>query len=188
MISEHPLLTTKRFINSWQTSNVDPNRLAEELGSVANETHRQADNFHFIVKSGELIDPATKKTINFTRNSEIEIAEGKVWDALKVWANTEEAGGAVWTSPQLDDVYPCDKVVYYQIAYTFEYPPQKVLQATAILLDTPKNHFEEKLRQKLVIKDADFTLISLLEELGQDKNQNNETPSQETINYFVKEI
>ncbi len=125
MLAENPVLTTKRFISSWRTSGVDPNRLAEELGSVANETHRQADNFHFIVKDGELIDPATNKVINFTRNSPLEIAEGKVWDALKSWSNSNNEGGAVWTSPQLEGVYPCDKVIFYQIAYTFEFPPQK---------------------------------------------------------------
>src|SRR5579859_7841610 len=158
---EHPIETTKRFISSWQTRDVHPNRLAEELVSVSNETHRQNDNFHFVVKDGELIDPATGRIINFLRTTDLEKKEGKVWDNLKVWANTHEEGGATWTSPQLEDIYPCDKVVFYQIAYIFEFPPQKVLLSTAILLDNPKSHFDEKLREELVIKDADYTLVSL---------------------------
>ncbi len=188
MLAENPVLTTKRFIDSWQSSNVDPNRLSVELMSVFDETNRRLNNFYFIVKNGELLDPATNNIIDFPRNTTLEMVEGKVWNSLKNWANDSSEGVSIWTSPQLEGVYPCDKVIHYQIAYTFEYPPQKVLLSTAILLDNQKSYFSEELRDQLIIKDANFTLTSLLEELGQVKNESEPTASQKTINYFVAQI
>src|SRR5260221_1066357 len=188
MLAENPALTTKRFISSWRSLNVDPNRLAEELLSVSDETNRRLNDFQLIVKDGELVDPATSKVIDFQRTTELEKKEGKVWDTLKAWASNSEEGSAVWTSPQLEGVYPCDKVAYYQIAYTFGFPPQKVLVSTAILLDGPKGKFSEDFRDKLIIKDPGFNLTDLLEELGQKENEKSHTPSQEKINYFVNKI
>lgn len=188
MLAEHTSITTKRFIKSWQTSGVDPKRLAEELLSVSDETNRRLNKFHLIAKNGELIDPATNKTIDFQRNTNLEKKEGKVWDELKIWANNSEKGSAIWTSPQLEGFYPCDKVVYYQIAYTFEFPPQKIVLSTAILLDTPRGHFDESLRDKIIIKDGNFNLYSLLEMLGEKQDCSNKTPGQEKINYFVNRI
>ncbi|HSX48974.1 MAG TPA: hypothetical protein VLE44_01830 [Candidatus Saccharimonadales bacterium] len=188
MLSEHASVTTKRFIRSWQTSGIDPKRLAEELVSVSDETNRRLNKFHLIAKDGELIDPSTNKIISFERHTNLEKKEGKVWDDLKNWANNSEEGSAIWTSPQLEGIYPCDKVVYYQIAYTFEFPPQKIILSTAILLDTPKGHFDENLRDQIIIKDGNFTLNSLLEMLGKSENSSKQIPSQEKINFFVNRI
>jgi hypothetical protein len=185
MLAEHPTSTTERFIPSWRS--VDPKRLEEEILSVSNETNRRLDHFYFIVKDGELIDPATNSVINFESKTELEHREVKVWNSLKDWANTIEEGSAVWKSPRFPGIYPCDKAVYYEIAYTFEFPSQKVLRSTAILLDAP-SQFEEHLRDKLFIKDPKFTLTDLLEELGQKDNKNSQTPSQKEINYFVEKI
>lgn len=188
MLAENPIYTTRRFISSWQVSDTDPKRLAEELFSVSDETNRRHNNFHFEVANGELIDTATGKVIDFTRTSWLETTEGKVWDSLKIWANTHEEGSATWYSPALEGVYPCDKAVYYQVAYTFEGKPKKVLLSTAVLLDTPQGHFPEELRSKLVINKPDYTLSSLLEDLGQNQNNSTKTPSQKEINYFVEKI
>ncbi|CAN5358009.1 hypothetical protein BH10PAT1_BH10PAT1_5620 [soil metagenome] len=188
MLAEHPSATTKRFINSWRNSNTDSSRLAEELISVSDETNRRLNKFHFVVRDGELIDPATGNIINFKRNSDIEIKEGKVWDSLKSWANNNDAGSSTWTSPQLEGIYPCDKVIYYEIAYTDEFPPQKIILSTAILIDSKEGIFSEDLRDKLIINPVDFTLTALLEELGQTHQGQKQTASQEKINYFVNQI
>ncbi len=202
MLAEHPLLTTKHFIHSWR--DVDPKRLSEEIKSVFNETNRQPDPFSFVVRDGELVDSATNTIVNFRRNSELEKTEGRVWDDLKKWANKSESGTSAWISPILEGVYPANKFIFYEIRYTDDMPPQKVLFSTTILFDTPKDHClkiaqminplmanvknPEFLRGQLLRIQKNFNIADILELIGKPEKDKQKTQSQETINYFVDQI
>ena len=217
MFAENPVLTTKRFVSSWR--GVHPQRLYQEIESVHRETNRLKDISSFIIRSGELIDPATNKAFDFERNNPIEIAEGKVWDDLKQWANKSLKGKkAVWLSPMFegrmyttdgllltkDGIYPSNKVCFYEVDETNDTPPVKILQSTTILFDAPKDRCllvaekfnplitnvkdPEFLRNKLFKLEKDFTILDILEMVGQTDEQSVPTPSEATISYFVREI
>src|SRR5260221_671259 len=175
MFAENPVLTTKRFIESPSWRNGDPRRLFKEIESIHNETNRLPDPASFIVGDGELIDPATSKAFDFERNTPVEIAEGEVWDDLKKWANKAIKGRmAVWLSPLLESWqhniggdfstagtgYPTNKACLYEVDFTDDVPPVKILRSTTILFDTPKDHclrVAEKLNSLMAnIKDPEF--------------------------------
>lgn len=187
------------FNSTWRSA--EPERIGQEILSVFNETHRQVDDFYIIIQNGTPIDPATETTIWFDKSTDLERREAEFFDQLVSEADKRDSGSFVLISPSLIGTYPCNKAILYQIAYTFEYPPQKVLTGSAILFDTPKDHTlqiakqldpstantsnAEILRNKLFICPDEFNLTDLLELIGTNYSDSTPTPSQELISHFV---
>jgi hypothetical protein len=186
MLAEHPILTTQKWIESWRFSNIAQEQLEEFLVSVSDESNRRVNKFSYLVCDGELVDPATKKIIKLQTRTDLEKKEAKVFNDLKIWANNSKDGSAIWFSPKLEGVYPNNKAIFYKISNNLDFPPQKVLFSAAVVLDD-SNLFSENLRDKLIIKDENFTLASFLELLAA-QSQDLPSHSRSEISYFARRI
>lgn len=157
--AESPHLTTLRFIESWKLQ--DTKRLEYELISVHKETTRQPDVYHFLVDE-DLIDPQTGRSIfDF-------IAKGVEWEVaqkLKSWAIENDEGLAVWISPRLEGVYPCNKIIIHTIAYTLD--GKKVVLNSAILFDGELENPENLRKTLLTMEDTPENLSRIFEFLKQ---------------------
>ena len=120
--------TTSRFINSWKQNS---ERLADELISVHNETHRKADLYSFLVTFKGLIDTKTRRPIKdfILQDTDIQKTEFKIFEKLETFAKEEE-GIAIWISPPSNE-YPCAKAIFSRIVYDLE--GKKHLANSAIL-------------------------------------------------------
>src|SRR3990167_9361335 len=89
--------TVLDFIDTWRQN---PQRLHAELGSLANETHRLPDNFHYLVSEDGLRDPETGGFIKeiIDRKIPLGLSESKFLETLESWANESEEGTSVWIS------------------------------------------------------------------------------------------
>jgi len=196
-MNKENLIVSSRFVESWEKTPRE--RLVPEIISLFKETHRQADNYHLLSINGKIVDPETRQEVNIDRTSYIGKSEGKHFDKLEKWADENSQGNAVWISPMCDGIYPCNKIIFYQIAYSFG-SMEKSLLNHVILFDSPKNHclkiankidpqFEslenpEELRNKLIVVDDEFNIASLLAAMLSQENTF-PTPSLATISYFV---
>ena len=82
--------TVLDFIDTWRQN---PQRLHAELGSLANETHRLPDNFHYLVSEDGLRDPETGGFIKeiIDRISPLGLSEFKFLETLESWANESQS-------------------------------------------------------------------------------------------------
>lgn len=174
MLKEAPKKTVNRFSQTW--GNKDKNSLVSEFVSIARETNREPDNYHFVLKNGTLLDPNTGKPIlNF-------IAEGIEKDiarSLQDWANEKEEGMALWVSPSQEDFYPCPKIIIHQIAHNEN--GEKVILNTAILFDGEIVNPDLKRKTLYSFPDSDANLQKILNWIKRksDKNVVN-NPSENT--------
>lgn len=196
---ESPVETVVKFIPSWR--NTHPKRLKEEIVSLFNETNRNRDRFRLLYQNGKILDFETQEPVKIDRSTYVGKKEGEFFDTFSRWLGKNNEGSAVWISPLLDGLYPCNKVTIYQIENVEG--DKKVTLNTSILLDTPLTHcleiaaklnpdFDnldnpEFLRNKLFSVDIDFNLQNLLS-LASAQVNSEPTPGQETILYFMKLI
>lgn len=151
---EAPIITTERFLQSWQRIGTHPNRLVAEFISLQKETHREPDNYYFTVSDNELLDPETGLPIlKFIAPG----IERTVAENLQNWAVVNEEGNAYWISPMIEGVYPCNKLILHQIAYTGD--NEKVVLNTAILFDGELDNPEELRRQFIQTDDEGLAEI-----------------------------
>lgn len=165
MLKEAPKKTVNRFSKTWEKK--DKNSLVSEFISIARETNREPDNYHFTVKNGVLTDPNTGKSIlNF-------IAEGVEKDiarSLESWASEKEEGMALWVSPSLEETYPCPKIIIHQIAYNQQ--GEKVVLNTAILFDGEIVNPDLKRKTLYSFPDSDGNLAKILNWIKRKSDKN----------------
>lgn len=196
--TESPTQTFSRFISTWKDTPSD--RLSDEIISAFNETHRKPDEYKFRLDNERLVDYKTGTEINIDTSTYLGKKDQELLESLNYWVNENTDGVAIWISPSYSSAYPSNKITMYTLK---EEGGQKITVNVSVLFGTPQEHtlkiaskinsvFSEKkdpeiLRNKLFVMDRDFTLSSLLQLIG-EKQYFPETPSQETINYFVNEI
>lgn len=196
---ESPVETITRFIPSWR--NTSPNRLAQEIVSSFNETHRKPDEFRYKYKEDGLVDYQTEEEVNIDRSTYLGQKDAEFFDTLTSWVSENDSGVALWISPSYESAYPSNKITIYTIEKSLN--GEKNTFNVSILFDAPKEYplqiaaklnsafvkidDPEVLRNKLFTMDESFTLVSLLELISANQYFP-PTPSIETINYFVKEI
>lgn len=186
--AENPDLTTLRFIDNWNLQN--PQRLVAELVSVHKETHRKPDIYHFEVRDGLLIDPETKEPIlNFIAPG----IEKGIAENLQSWAIKNEEGVAYWISPRLEGVYPCNKIIIHNIAYTQE--GEKIVLNSAILFDGNLENPEELRKTLFYAEDTPETfskILTFIEEVSRQKINKvfdyNEEIVRSQAEYFARQI
>lgn len=181
---ENPSSTTLRFIESWRIQ--DTKRLEQELISVHKETNRQPDIYHFVVGDEDLIDPQTGRSIfDF-------IAQGVEWEVaqkLKSWATLNNNGLAVWISPRLEGVYPCNKIIIHNLAYTLD--GKKVVLNSAILFDGELENPEELRKTLFTMDDSPENFSKIFEFLKQAttfETQNTHHSLELNARYFAARI
>ena len=187
MIAERPEITVERFTKNWSESETDFDRLIPELISVSNETNRRPDTSHFEIKNGKLIDPDSKRAV-------LEfIAPGVEYDVAKEieeWAEENKSGMAIWVSPKLKDVYPCNKALIYQIVKT-PFSGKKV-KYSAILFDGDISNPEDYRKTLLKFEDKDENLTEMISWIEEVSGQKLTNKSQEDLTkqarYFAQKI
>lgn len=196
---ESPVETIVRFIPSWRTTS--PDRLAQEIVSSFNETHRKPDEFKYKYIQGKLVDFQTGEEVNIDRSTYLGQKDAEFFDALTSWVSENDSGVALWISPSYESAYPSNKITIYTIEKSLG--GEKTTLNVSVLFDTPQDHTleiagrlnesfksiknPEVLRNKLFTMDENFSLVSLLELISANQYFP-PTPSIETINYFVREI
>lgn len=188
MLAERPDITTERFMHRWASGEVDRNRLIAELLSVSNETSRRPDTSYYSFKNEVLIDPETNRPIlEFIAPG----VERQIALELQTRASSASEGLFIWNSPKLEAVYPCNKTIFYQIAYTGDF--EKVLLYSAILYDGDIENPEEHRRTLISAADTDdtyFGVLSWIEEISNQK-QNIKAESghaRKHAEYFAEQI
>lgn len=187
MAAESTTITASRFIYDWNTKNTDPSRLVEELFSLANETNRRPDTYVFNAEDG-LIDPATGKSIfEFIQPG----LEYRVAENLQKWAMENDEGLAFWISPKLAGVYPCNKIIIHQIAYTLA--GEKVVLNSAILFDGDIENPEEVRGVLVEEEDNDENLQNILLWIKQFTDEDvgfreMDDDARELAEYFARKI
>lgn len=195
---ESPVETIVRFIPSWRNTN--PERLAQEIVSSFNETHRKPDEFRYKYKDGNLVDYQTGERVNIDRSTYLGQKDAEFFDTLTSWVSENDSGVALWISPSYESSYPTNKITIYTIENT---NGEKSTFNVSVLFDTPKEHTlkiasklndafksvlsPEVLRNKLFTMEETFTLVSLLELISANQYFP-PTPSSEMVSYFVREI
>lgn len=202
------LQTVTEFNVSW--FDVPEGRISAEILTVFRESHNIRDDFYWKIKNGCALDPQNNwEKVDFKRITPLQKIEGAGFDSLIAWADQNEEGSVVIMSPSLEWTpqfkgYPQNKACFYQIAYTSEFPPQKILLGTTVTFDAPKAQCidiaktlnpiaeniidPELLRNKILICPTDFDLLSLMSTLSVNINPDLQTPSQKELDYFVGEI
>lgn len=186
------------FARTWPDT--PPERLAPELISLRNETHRISDRSYLVIRNGRLVDQETGSPVRIDRSFYLGQKEGEFFDALENWADRNDEGTSFWISPSYESKYPTNKIVIYQIAYTFGSLEKALIHCT-ILFDTPKNHclkiareFQpqlkgltnaEFLRNRLFVTSENFDIENLLEPVLNKEGLAVFDPNHEAIEYIV---
>lgn len=184
-IAESPVITVKRFSNSWGTLN--NNQLKAELESIHKETHRKPDTYHFRVEDKKLIDPNTNRPVE-----EFVYAgtEGTVFLKLQEWATKNDAGLAIWISPPLENVYPCAKAILSRIAY--DITGKKYILNSAITMDLTEEIYNSRFKRGNLYEaeDKEENIAKILSWIERKTNQKVKIAddSQKQTEYYVELI
>jgi len=187
MIAERPVDTVERWISQdWIVNGVSLEELTTKLHCISNETNRTPDSNHYLFKDGQLIDPYTGDPIlrHIAKGVEYEVAQ-----ALQDRVATSDEGIFVWNSPKLDNIYPCNKTMIYQIAYNANL--EKVLLYSAILYDGTIENSEEHRKTLIAAPDNDntfFGVLSWIEKVSKQKQKVSAGASRVTAQYFAERI
>lgn len=152
-LAQNPVDTAANFNQTWRGQH--HKRLEAELLSIAKETKREPDIYHFLVKEDLLIEPETERPIKdfIAPGIELEIA-----NELERWATENESGAAYWLSPRIKGLYPCDKIILHEIKNS---PEGKTVKNTAILFDADLPN-PERLRSQLIVLEDENALSELV--------------------------
>lgn len=185
-VGEHPTETVTRFSKNWNGKDFES--LVAEFVSVAKETNREPDTYHFELRDEKIIDPNTNRPI-------LEfIAEGvekNVARKLEEWAASNDEGMALWVSPKMEGVYPCPKVIMHKIAYLFD--GTKVILNTVILFDAEIDNPNYKRETLYTLPDSDSNVGKILGWIKRKSKQEIKTESTEKTNihkarYFARQV
>jgi hypothetical protein len=188
MFAERPTDTVNRWIyEDWTVHDLSAEELTTKLHSISNETNRVADSHYYRFKDGVLIDPDTGDPIlkHIAPGVEYRIAE-----ELQNRAVNAEEGLFIWNSPKLDRVYPCNKTMLYQIAYSSNM--EKVLLYSAILYDGDIEDPEEHRKTLVSAPDTEETLygvLSWIEKVSKQKQDINKKGfDRQQATYFAEQF
>jgi len=187
MKAEATTETVERFTEIWINDSTEFDRLIPELISVSNETNRRPDTSYFTERDGELIDPDSKRPVlEFIAPG----TEYKVAEELQSWVADTDEGMAIWVSPKLENTYPCNKALIYQIVHTPDL--EKAVQYSAILFDGDIQNPEEYRKTLLTFEDDEENLVDMLswieEVSGQDFDKKHSKDITQKAAYFAEKI
>lgn len=183
---EHPVETVTRFSETWNGKDFES--LVAEFISVAKETNREPDTYHFELRDSQIIDPNTNRPIlDF-------IAEGvekNVARKLEDWAANNEEGMALWVSPKMEGIYPCPKVIMHKIAYLLD--GTKVILNTVILFDAEIDNPKYKRETLYTLPDSDSNIAKILGWIKRKSHQeinleSTEKTSVHKARYFARQV
>jgi len=185
--AETPKDTVKRFSRSWDST--DHESLIAELISVAKETNREPDTYHFEVNiDGRIIDPNTKRPILefITEGEEKDVAR-----KLEEWASQNHEGMALWISPKKEGVYPCPKVIMHKIAYLPN--GTKTVLNSVILFEAEIENPRYKRKTLYTLPDSEENIFRILSWINRKSKEeiNTETTqktSKERAIYYADQI
>lgn len=184
--TEAPQITVKRFSKSWD--NTDSRSLLSEFVSIAKETNREPDTYHFAVIDDVLIDPNTKRSVlDFVE----EGVEKDVARNLEDWAAKNNEGLALWISPKWEGKYPCPKVIIHRIAYTPN--DEKVILNSVILFDAEIINPIYKRKTLYTLPDTEGNVFKILnwvkrKSIKETSFETTSKTSAQRARYFVEQI